>query len=301
MTETKGGKFIRGDIISIDPVNRTLTLSDGKTIEYDVVSFNTGSTMRRSFGSQENGIFDVKPIRNMEIIRDFIVSRCSGIPFKAAVIGGGLAGIECACSLKFLAKELKSEAVVSIIEAGSFLSSSPAGFRAAVMTELKRAGITIIEEAGESEFNGESLVFSKGEIKTDVIINASGVRPSDIFIKSGLEADGDGALIVNRYLQSPDYPDIFGAGDCISFSEFPLPKVGVYAVRQNSVIYNNLISYLNGTELIPFIPQKSFLKILNTGSDRGILFREPFIIRGRIPFIIKDFIDRRFMKRFRNF
>jgi NADH dehydrogenase FAD-containing subunit len=40
------------------------------------------------------------------------------------------------------------------------------------------------------------------------------------------------------------YPEIFGGGDCISFEKKPLDKVGVYAVRQNPILYTNLLAAL---------------------------------------------------------
>ena len=50
----------------------------------------------------------------------------------------------------------------------------------------------------------------------------------------------DGGLRVNEYLQSVDHPEVFGGGDCIYFEDRPMDKVGVYAVRENPVLYHNL-------------------------------------------------------------
>jgi len=61
-------------------------------------------------------------------------------------------------------------------------------------------------------------------------------------------------LLVNKYLQCTAHPEIFGGGRCIYFKDRPLDKVGVYAVRQNPVLYQNLMASLEETVLQPFDP-----------------------------------------------
>jgi len=43
MAEDRGGIFIEDKVIGIDPVKKALHLQSGKQLNYDVVSFNTGS------------------------------------------------------------------------------------------------------------------------------------------------------------------------------------------------------------------------------------------------------------------
>lgn len=63
-----------------------------------------------------------------------------------------------------------------------------------------------------------------------------------------------GGLLVNKYLQCTAHPEIFGGGRCIYFKDRPLDKVGVYTVRQNPVLYQNLMASLEETVLQPFDP-----------------------------------------------
>jgi NADH dehydrogenase FAD-containing subunit len=91
---------------------------------------------------------------------------------------------------------------------------------------------------------------------------------------------------------------MFGGGDCVNFQEAPLDKVGVYAVRQNAVICHNLMAALDGEALQPFDPGGGYLLIFNLGDGRGIFYKRPILFGGRLAFIIKDYIDRKFMRRF---
>lgn len=133
----------------------------------------------------------------------------------------------------------------------------------------------------------------------DIILVAVGVNPSPVFKVSGIPTGPDGGMRVNRYLQSIRYNNIFGSGDCIWFQEAPLDKVGVYAVRQNPVLFHNLTAALDGSEFLPFIPQRDYLLILNLGDGTGIFYKRSICFNGRIAFIIKDYIDRNFMRKFK--
>ena len=94
------------------------------------------------------------------------------------------------------------------------------------------------------------------------------------------------------------HPDIFGGGDCISLEGRPLAKVGVYAVRENRVLYRNLLAALEGGRMEVFAPQPEFLLIFNMGNGKGIFWKKNWIWEGRFAFLLKDYIDRKFMRAF---
>jgi NADH dehydrogenase FAD-containing subunit len=143
------------------------------------------------------------------------------------------------------------------------------------------------------------LIFDCGITEhADFIILATGVHPSSFFRQAGIAVGPDGGLLVNRYLQSPDYPEIFGGGDCISFQPQPLDKVGVYAVRENPILFHNLKAYLQGEELMPFDPGGDYLLIFNLGNGQGVLRKKWLFFTGRMAFWIKDRIDKKFMAKF---
>ncbi len=75
--------------------------------------------------------------------------------------------------------------------------------------------------------------------------------------------------MVNRFLQSTTHPEIFGGGDCIYFQKSPMDKVGVYAVRENPVLFHNLLAGMEGGNLQPFDPGGNYLLIFNLGDGEG--------------------------------
>jgi len=133
----------------------------------------------------------------------------------------------------------------------------------------------------------------------DIIFVATGVTPSSLFSESGLPTGEDGGLLVNDCLQCVDYPEIFGGGDCIKVQGRDLARAGVYAVRQNPVLLHNLSAALEAKPLQRFNPgSPDFLLIVNLGDSTALLRKGKWIWNGSMAFKLKDFIDRRFMRKF---
>lgn len=150
---------------------------------------------------------------------------------------------------------------------------------------LERNGEIIHEHGYLMVIKDNSLIFDCGITEhADFIILATGVHPSSFFRQAGIATGPDGVLLVNRYLQSPEYPEIFGGGDCISFEPRPLDKVEVYAVRENLVLFHNLRAYLQGEELKPFDPGEDYLLIFNLGNGQGVLRKKGLLWSGKLAF-----------------
>jgi NADH dehydrogenase FAD-containing subunit len=300
-TEKKGGAFIRDKVVKIDPKGRTLHLASGVEIAYDVLSCNLGSHVPRDLVTRDQGgIYPVKPIENLLEARQRLLDIGGRKQAAVVIAGGGPAAAEIAGNVHHLALASKIEMPSITVCAGrSFLARFPESIRSRVYRSLTGRGI-IIDESGfvTAVETGAVTLESGGTLTADVIIVAPGVKPSPVAAASGLPAGPDGGLLVNEYLQSPAHPEIFGGGDCIHFEPRPLDKVGVFAVRQNPVLLHNLLAALEGKPLLPFRPQNDYLLILNLGNYRGVLKNGRLTFAGRAAFMVKDTIDRRFMKRF---
>ena len=100
------------------------------------------------------------------------------------------------------------------------------------------------------------------------------------------------------HLHGIQYPEIFGGGDCVNLHNRPLDKVGVYAVRENPILYHNLLASLEGRELETFKPQRNYQLLFNLGDDSAIYCRKGLVWGGKPAFRLKDSIDRNFMRKF---
>lgn len=298
--EDRGADFICDLVVSIDPYRRILHLKSGMNIPYDIVSFNTGSSINQDFiDIAGKSIYPVKPIENLLAARERILDEFPDMPGNIIIAGGGPAGVEISANVWRLLRDNNLQAEIYLISAGTLMVNFPRRVRNLVVNSFRKRKIRILEQnAVKSLTNGNAMLSDGSTMPFAVAFLASGVRPSNIFRKSGLETGKDGGLLVNSSLQSITYPEIFGGGDCISFREKPLPKIGVHAVRQNTILYHNLLAALGGNRLLSYSPQTRYLLIFNMGDGKGIFWRNRLVFYGRLPFLLKNHIDRKFMRQF---
>src|SRR4029453_3716276 len=121
-----------------------------------------------------------------------------------------------------------------------------------------------------------------------------------IFAGSGIDTDDRGFVRIRPTLQSVGRDDVFAVGDCAAWTESRgLAKAGVYAVRQGPVLAHNLMARARGAQrLRAYRPQRDFLSLLNLGDGQAIGTKWGVSVEGRPVFALKDWIDRRFVRRF---
>jgi NADH dehydrogenase FAD-containing subunit len=199
-----------------------------------------------------------------------------------------------------LARDNRIDSRITLVTGGTLLNLFPDRFRTRVYRSLGRRGIRIQEGSRVSSIEPYRVVLEDGSaVNAAVTFLATGVIPSRLFVESGLSTGGDGGLLVNDYLQSVEHPGLFGGGDCITLQGENLARVGVYAVRQNPVLLHNLSAALEEKPLQRFDPgSPDFLLILNMGDGTAVFRKGEWIFKGKPAWWIKDFIDRRFMRKF---
>jgi len=269
-----------------------------------VVSFNAGSYVPRPpVVSDGQNIFAVKPIESLLDAQARLLVLVPGGEVSIAVVGGGPAAVEIAGNIWRLGRlHGNRPPEIRIYSGEQLMARFPAQVIRKVRRSLERRGIQVLENAFVREAADGRIVLDSGDgHPADLIFLATGVRPAPIFTDSGLPVGPDGGLRVNRYLQCVDQPAIFGGGDCIYFEERPLDKVGVYAVRQNPVLYHNLMAALEDGSLTEFDPNGDYLLIFNMGDGTGVLHKRWLTLGGRTAFWVKNAIDVRFMKKFQAF
>jgi len=299
LVERRGGRFLEGKIAAVRPKERYVLTEDGEEIPYDALSLNVGSEVTSPLlDGAPDWVFAVKPVSSYLDLRGRMLALPSGAEPHIVVAGGGPSGCETAANARELCLRHRrgGRITLSIGEAG-LLPNFPPSARRLAESEFEKMGIEVTERriVGRS---GHTLSYSDGSTGTaDFLAVATGVRPPRILAESGLEVDGEGAMVVDEHLQSVSSEGVFGGGDCIAFQPLPLRRAGVYAVRQGPVLFENLSAYLSKNRMQRFVPQREFLIILNLGRA-GLLVRKPFVMKGRFAFLLKRWIDRRFVRGF---
>jgi NADH dehydrogenase FAD-containing subunit len=302
IVERSGGHFIQDSVVRIDAESRVLHLQSGATVEYDILSCNCGSAIAHSFGADTGcAVYGVKPIENLLAAKAAICSAGAQKMLKIGIVGGGPSAAELAGNiLQLVERESLVAPQIIIFCRTDFMGRFSSRVQQACYRYLTIAGVDIRQADPVVSVNGGTIITQHGHTEAvDILFEAQGIKPSPIFAESGLEIGPDGGLAVNAYLQAVAHPEIFGGGDCIHFRESPLDKVGVFAVRQNPVLFHNLLASLDGGRLKRFSPGGDYLLIFNLGRGYGVLQKNKLFLKGRLAFLIKDYIDRRFMKKFK--
>ncbi len=299
----QGGRFVKAAVTRIDPQNQTVFLNANLTLTYDVLSFNAGSYVTEDIVAEKGAdIVAVKPIEHLLAARRRIIELVSRKRIQIGIVGGGPSAAEVSGNVvQLTSKKCGYPPSVSIYSGGRFMARFPEPVRKRVVRRIKKRGIRIFENDYVKEIHPGRIHLSSGQVhRADFVFLAQGIQPSPILNASGLSTGPDGGLRVNKFLQSIQYPNIFGGGDCICFQDQPLDKVGVYAVRENPVLYHNLKAALEGTSMRAFNPGGDYLLIFNLGDGSGVLSKRWLTFGGPVAFLVKDIIDRRFMRRFQS-
>ena len=303
---SQGGLFVKDRVTHIDPDRRRVFTETGKDLDYDVLSFNAGSYVpmgalgRIVPADVPDNVYPVKPIEKLMEASDRLAALFREKPAVVSVVGGGPSAAEVAGNVWQLARKTGGYPPKIRVFAGKgFMTRFASRVRDRVARTLVSRGIEILESGYVDRVFREEILTASGEqFETDFTFMALGVVPSAIFEASGLPTGPDKGLAVNQYLQCPAYPEIFGGGDCIYHQPKALDKVGVYAVRENPVLLHNLMARLEGRPLQGFEPGPDYLLIFNLGGGQGVLKKRNLVFGGRPAFWIKDYIDRRFIRRF---
>lgn len=310
LARAAGAEWIPGRVRRIDAAERRVTLDDGSSLPFRLLSIDIGS---RPAGLELPGVdrhaIPVKPVRNALRFRS-AAARATGDasvddPARAVIVGGGAAGVEIAfATTAALARHAATDRFrLVLVERGErILEEYGRSFRERALAGLRERGVEVrcgTEVVGAEP--GRLLTREEAPIPFDALLWATGPAAPPLFRRSGLPTDAAGYLRVGPDLRCGEHPEIFAAGDCVALEGFPwVAKAGVYAVREGPVLAENLQRALGGEPLRSYRPQRHWLSLLNTGDGRALASYRGYSAHGRLAFLLKDRIDRRFVQRFQD-
>jgi selenide,water dikinase len=186
-----------------------------------------------------------------------------------------------------------------VSDVANILPSFPAAFRARFHGILAARGIAVVTGAPVIAVEpGRLMLAGYGPLAAEEILWTTEAAPARWLAKAGLPLDARGFLRVDETLRVTGNDDVFAAGDTIAFSGRELPKSGVYAVRAGPALADNIRRTLTGRSLRRFRPQREALYLVSTGERHAVGTRNGLVVEGAWVWRWKDWIDRRFMRKF---
>ena len=197
-------------VTSIDKDKQMVYTDKGKVQPYDKLIIATGSNpfMLPLPGADKEGVIAFRNIKDTETIVEYAKKHK-----KAAVIGGGLLGLEAARGLLNLGME------VDVIHIQDYLMERQLDRKAGklLQKELEKQGMNFLLEKATTEILGRKdvtgLQFKDGSrIKADLVVMAVGIKPNvSLALEAGIPISR--GILVNDHLET-EVPNIYAVGEC---------------------------------------------------------------------------------------
>ncbi|WP_200975848.1 nitrite reductase large subunit NirB [Echinicola sp. 20G] len=255
-------------IVQIDRDQKKIISHTGHDYDYDklILATGSGAFVPPIKGVDKKGVFVYRTLEDLDAIIDYAKNAK-----KAAVIGGGLLGLEAAKAVIDMGLE------AHVIEFAPRLMPrqlDEAGSNT-LQAKLEDLGISIHLQKNTQNITGNGRInglkfADDSELPVDMLIISAGIKPRDELAKDcGLDTAPRGGIIVNEFLQTKD-ENIFAIGEAASYQNM------IYGlVAPGYEMATQVVNQLANEEVKPFMGFDMSTKLKLIGVDVGS-FGDPF-------------------------
>jgi NADH dehydrogenase len=210
------------------------------------------------------------------------------------IAGGGFAGAETAGAVndfvretaKFYPRLGDEEIRVVVIHPGDYLlpelGEELGRYAERKMRERK---VEVIKGARVASYDGWVVTLNNGmSIPAATLIWTAGVKPSAVIASLRCEKER-GRVRVNEYLEVPEFPGLWAAGDCAAVPEFHTgkfyPPTAQHGMREAIIAAKNIKRTISGRELKPF-RYRTMGMLASIGHHTGVVSMFGFKFSGFI-------------------
>src|SRR6185312_4719647 len=290
-----GARLIHDEATGLDRGQRRVLCRGHPPIRYDLVSLDIGSTPRLDAvpGAAEHTV-SVKPIDRFTERWEALLARAEP-GMRLAVVGGGAGGVELALS----ARHRLDGAKVTLVTRGALLPSHNASVRRRFARLFAEAGIRVVGGDPVVGVEAGRLILARGgAIEFDEALWVTEAAAAGWLAETGLPLDAGGFVETDETGRSPADPCVFAVGDVSSMRGHPREKAGVYAVRAGPKLAGNLRRVLAGREPKRAVLQRRGLALIGGGGASAVASRGPLVASGPALWRLKQWIDRRWMRKY---
>ena len=300
-----GARLVAAAAERIDVSGRRVD-AGGARLPFDLLSLDVGAAPAGldAPGAREHAVA-IRPMREAVALRariDALAAPARRGPVRVTIVGAGAGGVEIALAVHRRIRAAGARPEVSLVEAApDVLPGYAVPVRRRATAILAGRGIAVSTGTAVSEVDAGAVRLANGSRgAADLVVWLAGAAGPALLADAALPRDARGFLLVGPTLRSTDGAPVWAAGDCATLAEHPAtPKAGVYAVRQGPVLARNLRAALGQGGPAPYVPQRTFLSLLNTADGKALLRWHGVISHSGAAWWLKDRIDRGFVRRYR--
>ncbi len=307
-------EFIKATVTQIKPEENLILFEDGRTQSYDYLIVGLGADPEfYNIPGLEGHRLTLRSVNAARLIRAHIekmFAEGKQAPpeerpayWTVIIVGGGMTGIEFAGELAEmkprLAKEydvpLEKIRIINIEALPNILSEADPELVAHARKVLEEKGVEIITGRPVAKFADNKIYLKDGEvIPSMTVVWSAGIRGNRILEESALETAGRGRVVVDQYLRTKQYPNVFAAGDCAYCinpeTGKPAAPNAHNAIDMGAVCAKNIYNLEHGKELVPF--KEVYLgSATSLGGTAGIADMGKLRFKGVPATVFKEMIN----------
>lgn len=275
--------FFHGDIESIDLVNKRVGLSHGHeehchSLPYDHLVLALGSTTNFfNLPGLADRALTMKSLDDAIVLRNRLIANLEEADFECCaplrapllnfvVAGGGFAGVETIAGMNDFLREavrfyphLREDMLrVILVHPGKVILPELGGkLGAYAQRKLMERNVEIHANCKVTAVTDREVTLSDGTtVTTNTLVWTAGTCPNSLLDRLPCTKER-GRVLVNEYLEVPEWPGVWALGDCAVVPDRKTgkshPPTAQHALREGKVAAQNVLATIRGDRKKPFL------------------------------------------------
>ncbi len=303
-------RLIEATIVKVDPTQKVVTDQDGSQYHYDSLVLGLGSeTSYFDVPGLSELAFGLKSITDAlrlkrhlhQLFSDAAAKFASGekTSIQLVIVGAGSTGVELAGELAIYSKKIAAAhklpptaITIDLFEAADrILPNLPVKVSTIVFNRLHRLGVNIFLNTPIIKEDITSVYLKDMQMKTKTVIWSAGVKTNSFYRSvKGLSFDEKGRVEVDNWLRTKKVKDIYIVGDAAATAHSGFAQT---AWANGVNVAETIMATNSNRSPRPSRPPVP-VSAIPVGDHWAVVAGRGFLVTGRIGWIIRRLIDRRF-------
>jgi NADH dehydrogenase len=304
-------RFVRDSVIGIDLDKKLVRLSEDE-LYYDYLIISLGGTTNYfNVPGAENYTFALKTLEDSAELRDHIIDILEHADHEHdlnlkkemltfVIVGGGYTGVELTTEVRdfiyryviraYQGINFNDVRIVLLEASKEILEGVDPELAKRARTKLLKGGIEVRTDSKVTRCIENSVeINNQYTLKSGIVIWTAGVRANPILDSLTVRKGKFGRILVNDYLQIPEFPEAYAIGDnAMVEGEHPAKSsqpIAPVAIHQGRVAAKNIVNSIEGRPLEKYLFSPSGM-LISLGMNDAVINIRGFKVVGFIAWLL---------------